>query len=604
MAYRTKDSLRAAGRVILGGAMATAIALPSLAANVSQARLENADSEPQNWLMGFQNYSSHRYSRLNQINRDNVGGLKVAYTIPLTSALVGRTSTNLQNYPLVDNGMMYVDDGAGLYYKIDVTSGIQGVNLWKADAALEKDIGARSRGIAMWANAIFHNLDDGRVISIDRDSGEFNWDLQIARVPGKPGSSDINIEKEGFTAAPIAADGKLLVGNSKGDAGTNGWLAALDIDTGEELWRTYVIPGPNDPGGETWSDNHNAWKTGGGGLWTTGSYDPDQNLTIWGVAQPVPMFDPEFRPGDNLYTNSAVGFNMDTGAIEWYFQYTPNESWDYDEQGVHMLIDADFGGVSRQMVTHFARNGYYYQLDRTNGDFLSAGQFVELITWTDGIDPKTGKPVEYDPNLQLQTYKPETRFLRGEVTTGADTPFACPHLLGGVRWQPTAYNPTKKTAYSASTDGCFKLEVEPVVSLGPDGGIDLGNRFGHKNADWGLVQHQDMHGLLAAADVTTGQVTAQHRGQFQNLSGVLATAGGLVFTGWADGAVTAHDDETLGELWRFHTGISIKAPPIAFAYGGKQYIAIIAGGPVPGLPFGHAELGEMGIGTTMYVFTL
>jgi alcohol dehydrogenase (cytochrome c) len=605
MKTSTRAALRGATATILGGAMAVAIALPSMAADVTKSRLANADAEPENWLMGFQNYSSHRYSGLSQINKANVASMRVAYTIPLTTALVGRTSTNLQNYPLVDNGIMFVDDGAGLYYKIDVTSGLQGVNIWKADAALEKDIGARSRGIAMYANAIFHNLEDGRVVSIDRDSGEFNFDLQIARVEGKPGSSGINVDREGFTAAPIAVNDMLLVGNSKGDAGSNGWLAALDIESGDELWRTYMIPGPGEFGHDTWADDHNAWKTGGAGLWTTGSIDLAQNLTIWGTAQPVPMFDPEFRPGDNLYTNSAIAMDLDDGSIRWFFQYVPNESWDYDEQGVHMLIDAVYNGVERQMVTHFARNGYYYQLDRTNGDFLSASQFVDQITWTAGIDPKTGKPVEYDPSLTLQTYIPETRWYRGEAqeTNG----YACPDLIGGVRWQPMAYNPVTQIAYSAGIDGCFQLGVEEVISLGPDGGIDFdapGAQFGQREGDWSLINHQDLHGLLAAVDVTTGKVSARLRQQFINLSGVLATAGGLVFTGGADGAVTAHDDGTLAELWRFHTGIAIKAPPITFAVGGRQFVAIIAGGPTPGGSFGHAELEEMVVGTMLYVFSL
>ena len=584
--------------------MAAVIAVPAMAAEITQNRLTHADADPNNWVMGFQNYSSHRYSRLTQINRANVGSLKVAFGIPLTSSLIGRTRTNLQNYPLVDNGMMYVDDGAGVYYKIDVSSGIQGRFLWAADAALEKDMGARSRGIALYANALLHNLEDGRVVSVDTDSGEFNWDLQIARVEGKPGSSGINVDREGFTAAPIAVNDMLLVGNSKGDAGSNGWLAALNIESGEELWRTYMIPGPGEFGFETWADDHHAWKTGGAGLWTTGSVDIAQNITIWGTAQPVPMFDPEFRPGDNLYTNSAVAMDLDDGSIQWYFQYTPNESWDYDEQGVHILIDAPYMGRNAQMVTHFGRNGYYYQLDRTNGDFLSASQFVDTVNWTAGIDPKTGMPVEYDPNLLLQTYIPETRFLRGE---GLNNTPACPHLLGGVRWQPPAYNPVKQIAYTAGNDGCFVLEVDPVVSLGPDGGIDFdapGAQFGHKDADWNAIQNTDLHGLLAAVDVTTGEVISRLRQPFLNNSGILSTAGGLLFTATVDGAITAHHDETLGELWRFHTGISIKAPPITYAVGGKQFVAIIAGAPKPGGNFGHVELEEMIPGTMLYVFSL
>lgn len=201
MQLRSRILYGAVTSALLGGALA--VALPAMAVDletglVGQSRLENADLEAQNWLMGFQNYSSHRYSRLNQVNRGNVGDLKLAYTVPLNSALVGRENTNAQDYPLVDNGMMYIDDSGGIYYKIDVTSGVQGEVLWSADAALERDIGARFRGIAMWGSSIYHNLEDGRVVSINRDTGEFNWDLQIARIEGKPGSGGINIDREGL----------------------------------------------------------------------------------------------------------------------------------------------------------------------------------------------------------------------------------------------------------------------------------------------------------------------------------------------------------------------------------------------------------------------
>src|SRR6185436_14144245 len=202
--------------------------------------------------------------------------------------------------------------------------------------------GYYTRGLALWGNQAFVNLIDGRVVSMNATSGEIVWDVMLA---GQNAREMPETAAEGFTAAPLTADGKVLVGQSMGDWGTRGWLAALDVKDGKQLWRTYTVPAKGEPGFETWKDDHNAWKTGGAALWTTGSYDPAQRVTIWGTAQPVPMFDPEFRPGDNLFSNSVVAFDIDTGKIKWYFQYTPNESWDYDEQGVHMLVDAPFGGV-------------------------------------------------------------------------------------------------------------------------------------------------------------------------------------------------------------------------------------------------------------------
>jgi len=588
--------LLAGASAIVGGFASAVGSLPALAVDVNQTRLENADAEPQNWLMGFQNYSSHRYSRLSQINKSNVANLKAAFSVPVISGLLGRTAITLENYGLVDGGFMYLDDGAGIFYKLDVRSGTRGDILWKADAALPKDITVGGRGITMMGNAIYHNLKDGRVVAINRDSGEFLWDKQIARVANPKAQTDVGVERETFTSAAIAVDGKIIVGNSGGDAGSRGWVAAVEAATGKELWRFYVIPGPGEPGHETWKDDNGAWKTGGAGMWTTGSYDVAQRATIWGTGQPQPMHDPEFRPGDNLYSNSAIALDIDTGKLKWYFQYTANENWDYDEQGVHVLIDTAINGQPRKVVSHFGRNGYFYNLDRTNGTFISAAQYVDKVTWTAGIDPKTGKPVEYDPKLAVQTYIPATRTLRGEA---ANAP-ACPHRLGGVRWQPPAYNPVKQILYSAGVDGCFTFEIEPVRAMA-GGGIDAagpGARFGIKNQ-----KDFDMHGLIAAADVATGKIVARLRQPYQNLSGVLATAGGLIFSGTLNGAITAHDDETLTELWRYDTGIAIKAAPISYAVGNKQYIAIMVGGPAPGGAF-YPELANMTTGGALFVFSL
>jgi alcohol dehydrogenase (cytochrome c) len=572
------------------------LAAPANAADVTPQRLENADSEPQNWLMGFQNYSSHRFSRLDEINKDNVTDLRVVYTLPISTGLRGRNDVQLENYGLVDDGFMYLDDAGGIFYKIDLTDPTQATTVWTADAALPRDIRARSRGITMLGNAIFHNLADGRVVAIDRDSGEFLWDVQIARVQHPNAQTDVGTMAETFTAAPIAVGENIIVANSGGDAGSRGWVASVDAATGEEGWRFYVIPGPGEQGHETWKDDNGAWMTGGGGMWTTGSIDVEQGLTIWGTGQPQPMHDPEFRPGDNLFTNSAIALSLEDGTLEWYFQYTANENWDYDEQGVHMLIDAPLNGEPRQMVTHFGRNGFYYQLDRTTGEFLTASQYVEKVNWTAGIDPKTGHPVEYNPNIDVQTYIPETRTLRGDRN---DIP-ACPHRLGGVRWQPPAYNPNTMVAYSGGLDGCFTYWIEPVTAL-PGGGIDRsgpGGSTGIKDQ-----RNSEMRGLLASVDVTTGQLKASLGQEYYNLSGVLATAGGLIFSGTLDGAITAHDEETLAEVWRFETGISMKAAPFTYAVDGKQYVAIIAGGNAPDATV-FPELATMAPGAALYVFSL
>jgi alcohol dehydrogenase (cytochrome c) len=326
-------------------------------------------------------------------------------------------------------------------------------------------------------------------------------------------------------------------------------------------------------------------------MWTQGSYDPDMRVTFWGTANPVPMFDPEFRPGDNLYTNSALAFNIDDGSIAWYFQYTPNESWDYDEIGIHFLYDAEVNGEARKVVGHFARNGYYYALDRTNGQFLQATQYVSEVNWTAGIDPKTGLPVEYDASKDLQEYLPETRNSRAHANVRV-----CPSHVGGVRWQPPAFNPDRMVAFIAGSDACSDIEVKALDPVTPEGGAPAGGWAG------GTAVATNDPGLLTAIDVTTGGVIAKHELPYHNLSGVLDTAGGLIFTGQLDGRVTAHNDETLEELWSFPTGISLKGPVISYAIDGKQFIALTAGGRPS--PENYPELDLMQKGAMLYVFSL
>jgi len=586
-------------RPYVAGTLATALlgsvfalATPAYAQDATQERLVNADAEPQNWLIPFQNYSSHRYSRLDEVNRDTVGGLRVAFTVSLEDNSRGNVTNDNQSSPLVDNGVMWVEAHSGMLYRLDISSGDAGHIVWKADAGIDPEEHPRTRGFAMFEDSLVQNLTDGRVLRVDRDTGEIVWDLQIARVDG-PGHSGVNLQEEGFRSNPLVAEGVIQVGNSRGDAGTRGWVAGLDFETGEELWRFYTVPGPGEFGHETWADEAGvAWRTGGAAIWTGWSYDPVQSAFIGGTAQPVPMFDPEYRPGDNLFSNSALSLDVHTGELNWFFQYTANESWDYDEQGVHMLINAPFGDSDRQMVTHFGRNGYYYQLDRTNGEFLTATQYVESITWTEGIDEKTGQPIEYDPSLTLQTYIPETRWARAD----ADPKSVCPTVLGGTRWQPPSYNPDRMVAFVGSQDGCSGPNlILPSLSL-EDGGIDEQGRWADGVPGWATPSI----GLLAAVDVTTGEVINQINQEFSNRSGVLSTSGGLVFTALYDGSVRAYDDETLEELWRFNTGIGIKAPIISFEIDGKQYLAVIAGAPTGNVPDGR----ESAAGSVLYVFTL
>jgi len=531
---------------------------------VNRERLLNAQNEPQNWLMMNGDYGSQRYSKLTQINRDNVKELRMVWTLALRGLQdVGQNGPENEVNPLIDNGFMYTIDGWGTIYKIDARNPYKGEFVWIQDSGVRHE-GNRpqTRGLALWEDLVIATLPDGRVVALNRDSGEPVWDKQVA-------TSNEFGTKERLAAAPITVEGKVIVANGAGDAGTRGWVAALDARSGNELWRWYAIPKPGEPGSETWKDKNNAWKTGGGGLWQTGSYDPATRLTIWGTGNPVPQYDPESRPGDNLYTNSVVAVDIDTGKLVWHFQYLPNDSWDYDEIGIHMLYDETINGEKRKVVSHFARNGFYYSLDRVNGSFIKGGQYVNELNWTKGLDPKTGMPAEYDPKLDVQKYLPAARQMRADADVMKRT---CPTWHGGVAHQPTAYNPVKHIAYGVGAEGCFTQNGSTAAFKGPEGGLDR-QKFSKRTYTSDLY-----YGSMTAYDTVSHKVVAKAVTDIENRSGALVTAGGVVFTALQDGWVIAYDDESLQELWRFNVGTPLKGAPVTYSIGPKQYLAVQASG--------------------------
>ena len=356
---------------LLAGVAATAIATPAFAGGgaggaglppqnynltVSNDRLLNADNEPNNWITSNQNLKSWRYSALTQINRNNVGNLKLVWAMSLGGAndVNGNNGPNIMANPLVDNGFMYAAGEWGRVFKIDVRNPKKGSLLWVFDPATPHTGNSSiTRGISMYGTSVINALQDGRVVSVNRDTGEMVWDVQVATT-NEFGS------RERFNSQPLTVEGKAIVQNGAGDGGANGWAAAIDVRDGKELWRWEVIPRPGTPGAETWKDNNNAWQHGGGGLWTVGSYDKDLRQYVLGTGNPVPQYDVEFRPGDNLYTDAAVGLDIDTGKMKWYFQYTPQDGWDYDENGIHLIYDIPVSGQMKHVVGHFGRNGFYY----------------------------------------------------------------------------------------------------------------------------------------------------------------------------------------------------------------------------------------------------
>lgn len=570
--------------VLLASTLLASTSLSAMAADVTTARLMNASQEPQNWLMVNKDYASHRYSELDQINKNNVKNLHVAFTVALGGAfgVAPLPWAGHQSTPLVDDGFMYVVDGFGTVYKIDARDPGKARIAWKMDPGVDKaDVWIPSnRGVALYKNFVISVTGNGKVLWTNRDTGELVRTVQV------------DDPKNGYslTAAPLLIDDKLIVGGSGGDRGARAHIDALNADTGERLWRTYTVPAPGEPGSETWKGNNNAWQHGGGSYWQTGSYDPVSKLTIWGTGQPVPMFDPEYRPGDNLFTNSTVGFDVATGKMKWYFQYTPGDFLDYDEVGIQQLIDTKVNGEDRKIVAHFGRNGFFYTLDRTNGQFISAEQYAQKVNWTDGIDPKTGKPVEYDPNKDLQVYKigAASRRAQGKL-------LGCPHIQGGVNYFPTTYSERTHLSYGGGIEVCANITVDP--SNDASGYFWLGGSF---------ESAEPVKGSVTAMDPTTGKKVAQQPLEHAVYSGVTSTAGGLVFTTSTDGTIYALDDETLKPLWSFNAGSLSSAPPMTYAVNGKQYMAVLIGGNTiaQGMLAKSPELKDMQNTSMLFVFSL
>ena len=565
-------------RALLASGMLT-FACPGFAAEVTSERLVKADNEPQNWLMNHRTYDGQRYSPLARINKANVKGLKLAYAVPL-----GGSAGNESNEatPLVEDGFLYITDSWGVLYKIDGTSGDAGHIVWRMDPKQEGQ--AINRGAAMWGNLVISPANSpARIIATDKNSGKVVWEINV--VYGQP--------QVQITGAPLAVKDKIIVGASGGDRGIRDWIAALDAASGKLLWRKFTIPEPGEPGSETWKGNNNAWQTGGGALWVTGTYDPDTNQTLWGVGNPVPQLDARVRPGDNLFTNSVTSWDPDSGKMVWYFQYTPGDMWDYDEVGTHILFERVIDGERRKLVTHSARNGFVYTMDRHNGAMFGAQPYVDNVNWTKGIDQKTGKPLDYDPNKDVQTYSG-----LGNPTADAPVKKVCPNRNGGNNYYPSSYSQRTQLLYIPAMTACEFVSIDKDKPKNEKGWIP---RSG------GSFKVEDRYESdLSVVDPVTFEIKKKVHLRYPNYSGTLTTAGGLVFIALMDGTIAAYDDATLDELWKINVGSGFAAPPMTFEVNGRQYLAIASGpsGPAKAKLINTPELKDQRHSTVLYVFSL
>jgi alcohol dehydrogenase (cytochrome c) len=590
-------SAKSFAAILLGSLLIATALTPVRAADMSNDRALNPQREPQNWILHHGNYQGHRFSLLKEINTDTVKNLKPVFTVALSGFQSGGRYAfgNLEATPLVEDGIMYVPDGWGSVYAIDVTAGRKGVIKWKMDPGTDRawagDVaccGVNNRGVALWKDKVISIALDGRMFAINKQTGEVVWERKIA---------DPAIG-ETLTIAPLIIRDLAIVGTAGGEFGIRGYIEATDLNTGKAAWRTYTIPGAGEPGNETWKDGKERWKHGGASVWETATYDPDTDTFYQGIGNAGPDWDPEYRPGDNKWAASVLAISPNDGKIKWGFQYTPNDPYDFDEISEHPIINAKVNGEDRKLLVHAARNGYFYALDRTNGSFIAGRAYTDQMNWTPGLDPKTGKPLNYNPNADVQIYAEGTHGTRAKPKSEK----LCPAHTGGKNWEPSAYNPELGLLYIPSIEGCNYIETVAQKDFVDQGGtVKPRERF----SGGGTRIQERLYGSLKAVDPTTGELKAALKLTYPNYSGALATAGNLVFIGNVDGTFSAHDAKTLQELWSFNVGTGINAPPISYAVNGKQYIAVLVGSRqsqnvIPYSP----ELKNTSTASMLFVFSL
>jgi alcohol dehydrogenase (cytochrome c) len=524
------------------------IALALVTAQLAAAQVSYQDiarPDPSNWLTYHGAYDAQRHSRLKQVTAANVSGLvpKWLYSVPGAS--------RLECVPVVSGGVMYLSE-PNQVHALDARTGRL---IWQYRKRPSVERGP-NRGVALLGNRVFVGTPDARLVALDARTGSTLWEAKLAET------------SEGYwcPVAPLALRDKIVVGIAPGDHGLNGFLDAYDPETGKRLWRWHAIPKPGEPGFESWSGD--SWKTGGGDTWLTGSYDPELNLVYWGTGNPAPDFDGEGRLGDNLYTNTMVALDADTGKLRWHFQFTPHDVHDWDAVEVPVLVDASFGGAPRKLLVQANRNGFYYVLDRTTGKFLHGTPFVKLLTWETGLTPE-GRPI------RVPGVEPTPQGNR-----------VCPPTAGATNWMSPAYNPDTGYFYVSALEGCG-ISYKARDSFRPGGFPYMATGYVESPREpW------EMH--VRALELRTGKLVWDQAqiGSRSYGAGLLSTAGGLLFAGDQQGFLTAHDARTGKPLWHFNTGRQISASPISYAVRGVQHVAIAAGANV--IAFGLHEGGNGG----------
>jgi len=505
-----------------------------------------------------------RHSTLAQINKENAKKL-----VPVWSySLADRRGQESQ--PLVIDGVMYVTTHKSTVALNPVT----GRQIWKHEIDYPPQTprivccGIVNRGAAVQGNKLFRTTLDAHVIALDLATGKEVWRKEAINF--KAGYS--------MTVAPLIANGVVITGISGGEYGTRGFIDGWDPETGEHLWRRYTTAAKDEPGGDTWPGD--TAMAGGGPTWLTGSYDADLDLVYWGTGNGGP-WNAEFRKGDNLFITSVLAMRPKTGEIVWYYQFSPNDPYDYDGVNELVIADLDVDGKPRKVIMQANRNGFFYVLDRENGELLKANAFVRQ-NWADGIDMETGRPIDSAVTKRMRE--------AGEKVE------IWPSALGGKNWMPMSYDPDRKTVYANTLSiGWTYKPVQPSYRAG----------VFYMAVDWALVWPEGDRGFLKAIDPLTGETKWEVGAEIPNWAGTLNTAGGLVFTGAMTGEFQAFDSDTGDKLWEFQTGSGIIGQPITWSKDGRQYVTVASGiGGAYVLFSGDERLASIPAGGSLWTFAL
>jgi len=496
--------------------------------------------EDGNWLMIRRTYDGWGYSPLSEITPDNVSRLR-----PVWVFSTGETKVH-ESPPIVNNGVMFVSTPNNQVIAIDAKSGNL---LWRyrrprpTAAFVAHDT---SRGVALYGDKVFYAAGEAVLVALDAKTGAEVWTTKVAD----------NSAGYYISLAPLIAGGKVMVGASGGEFGIRGFIAAYDLDSGKELWRTYTVPAPGEPGSETWPKG-NQWKTGGGSVWVTGNYDPETNLAYWGIGNGGPWMG-DRRPGDNLYTASTIAIDVATGKIKGHFQYHPNDSWDWDEVSPPILVDYQRNERTFKGLIDVARDGYLWFLERTDGRirFIEGKPYVKQNVFM-RLDPETGRP-QVDPSHKAGTGKQAAY---------------CPSWWGGKNWPPIAFSPITRMIYVPANENTCATFTGAAIDYSP------GKRYTGAQVNFTVVPDADHFGEVQAWSVDTGEKVWTHNFEKSPTWGaMLATGGGLVFSGGTNDRKIHAFDATNGKLlWEFPTSSGILAPPSSFLIDGKQYIAVHSG---------------------------